>query len=157
MHKRRCAKQNGSSVQCTGARAKQMESSVQCCLCGGGVQCTRGVQSEQRAACNAQEGVCKAKWEQRAMHWWVCKAKWEQCATDKMRAKESGAACNAQEGMCKEKWEQCAMHRWVCKALWERCAMHKRGCAKQNGSSVQCTRGMQSERKAACNAQEGMC
>ena len=67
MHKRRCAKQNGSSVQCTGARAKQMESSVQCCLCGGGVQCTRGVQSEQRAACNAQEGVCKAKWEQRAM------------------------------------------------------------------------------------------
>ena len=129
-------------------RAKRTESSV---------QCTRGgVQSEMGAACNAL-WACNGKWEQCAMHWWVCKAKWEQCATDKMRAKESGAACNAQEGMCKEKWEQCAMHRWVCKALWERCAMHKRGCAKQNGSSVQCTRGMQSERKAACNAQEGMC
>ena len=154
MHKRRCAKQNGSSVQCTGARAKHMESSVQCCLCGGGVQCTRGVQSEQRAACNAQEGVCKAKWEQRAM---LCG-----------RAMENGSSVQCTGGCAKQNGNSVQRIRCVQRNREQR-AMHKKGCAKRNGSSVQCTGGcakhygsgvqcttggVQSKMGAVCNAQE---
>ena len=48
-----CAKQNGGSVQ--GSRDVQSKTGAAACNAAGGVQ------SETGAACNAQEGVCKAK------------------------------------------------------------------------------------------------
>ena len=83
------------------------------------------------------------------------------CAKQKRRAKEMGTVCkgsgsNVQctRGGVQSKMGAVCNAQEACRANGKQRAMHKKGCAKQNGSSVQCSGGVQSKWRAACNAQE---